>query len=109
MQQATTGQMIRQLRQKLDMTQEEFAHALGITVSTVHGNEASIARVTERFNPDVESMEGAAFMYACLVHGVPFAQVRAVSNIVERRNRSAWKLTEAIAALALEARRILQS
>ena len=81
----------------------------GITVSTVHGNEASIARVTERFNPDVESMEGAAFMYACLVHGVPFAQVRAVSNIVERRNRSAWKLTEAIAALALEARRILQS
>ena len=32
-------------------------------------------------------MEGAAFMYACLIHGVPFAQVRAVSNIVERRNR----------------------
>ena len=32
-------------------------------------------------------MEGAAFMYACLIQGVPFAQVRAVSNIVERRNR----------------------
>jgi futalosine hydrolase len=72
----------------------------GITVSTVHG--------TERFNPDVESMEGAAFMYACLIHGVPFAQVRAVSNIVERRNRSAWKLNEAITAVALEATRILQ-
>ena len=27
-------------------------------------------------------------MYACLMHGVPFAQVRAVSNIVERRNRA---------------------
>ena len=25
-------------------------------------------------------MEGAAFMYACLIHQVPFAQVRAVSN-----------------------------
>jgi futalosine hydrolase len=80
----------------------------GVTVNTVHGNEASIARVTGRFNPDVESMEGAAFMYACLIHGVPFAQVRAVSNIVERRNRSAWKLNEAIAELTRAARGILE-
>ena len=64
----------------------------GITVNTVHGNDDSIARVTKRFSPDVESMEGAAFMYACLIQGVPFAQVRAVSNMVERRNRAAWKL-----------------
>jgi futalosine hydrolase len=81
----------------------------GITVNTVHGSEASIARVAGRFNPDVESMEGAAFMYACLVHGIPFAQVRAVSNIVERRNRSAWKLKEAIAELTRVMRRILES
>jgi futalosine hydrolase len=81
----------------------------GVTVSTVHGNEVSIARVSERFNPDVESMEGAAFMYACLIHGVAFAQVRVVSNIVERRNRSAWKLNEAIAGLADVAQRILES
>ena len=45
-------------------------------------------------------MEGAAFMYACLMHGVPFAQIRAVSNVVERRNRSSWKVQEAIEALA---------
>ena len=31
---------------------------------------------------------------------MPFAQVRAVSNIVERRNRAAWKMAEAIASLA---------
>ena len=71
-----------------------------ITVNTVHGQDATIARAVERYNPHVESMEGAAFMYACLVHGVAFAQVRAVSNIVERRNRPAWKLSEAIDALA---------
>jgi futalosine hydrolase len=81
----------------------------GITVSTVHGNDDSIARMMRRFSPDVESMEGAAFMYACLVHGVPFAQVRAVSNMVERRNRAAWKLEEAIANLASVARQILES
>ena len=70
-----------------------------ITVNTAHGNDATIARAAERYNPHVESMEGAAFMYACLVHGVPFAQLRAVSNIVERRNRAAWKLPEAVEAL----------
>ena len=43
----------------------------------VTGDEASIARVVERARPDVESMEGAAFMYACLSAGVPFAEVRA--------------------------------
>jgi len=68
----------------------------GITVNTAHGSERSIASAVERFHPDVESMEGAGFMYACLIHGVPFAQVRAVSNIVERRNRAAWKLDLAI-------------
>ena len=80
----------------------------GITVSTVHGREESIAAVTERFAPDVESMEGAAFMYCCLIQGVPFAQVRAVSNIVERRNRAAWKLGEAIEALSRTTTDILQ-
>ena len=80
----------------------------GITVNTVHGNDESIARVTKRFSPDVESMEGAAFMYACLIQAVPFAQVRAVSNMAERRNRAAWKLTEAITNLGTVARQILE-
>jgi len=73
--------------------------ATGVTVNTVHGDTRSIAQLTERFSPDVETMEGAAFMYACLIHAVPFAQLRGVSNIVERRNRAAWKLPEAIGAL----------
>src|SRR5476651_2510907 len=35
--------------------------ATAITVNTVHGNEATIAEVTERLHPQLESMEGAAF------------------------------------------------
>jgi futalosine hydrolase len=80
-----------------------------ITVNTVHGNERSIAAVAARFRPQVESMEGAAFMYGCLVHGVAFAQVRAVSNVVERRNRAAWKLSEAVTALGAAGLSILDS
>jgi futalosine hydrolase len=55
-----------------------------ITVNTVHGSEASIAALRARCAPDVESMEGAAFAYACASAHVPYAQVRAVSNSVER-------------------------
>jgi futalosine hydrolase len=80
----------------------------GITVNTAHGDEQSIARVVERWSPDVESMEGAAFMYACRIAGVPFAQVRAVSNRMERRNRAAWDLVGAVRQLARVSRRLLE-
>jgi futalosine hydrolase len=81
----------------------------GITVNTVHGNEQSITAVVKRFAPRVESMEGAAFMYACLIHELRFAQVRAVSNVVERRNRGAWKMSEAIGSLGATALAILET
>lgn len=87
----------------------ELPQVAGITVNTVHGNERTIAEARARYRPDVESMEGAAFMYSCLVAGVPFAQVRAVSNAVERRNRGAWKIDQAIGALGVVAVRLLES
>jgi futalosine hydrolase len=54
-------------------------------------------------------MEGAAFMYACLINNIPFAQVRAVSNIVERRNRDRWRMPEAIRNLGAAAVRIVET
>jgi len=81
----------------------------GITVNTVHGNERSIAETVRRLAPQVESMEGAGFMYACLIQAVSFAQVRAVSNMVERRNRSAWRIDEAIASLCRVAGDLIES
>jgi futalosine hydrolase len=79
----------------------------GITVNTVHGRDDSIAAIVERLAPQVESMEGAAFAYACAISRVPYAQVRAVSNVVERRNRAAWQLDLAIRHLNEVALRIL--
>jgi futalosine hydrolase len=85
----------------------------GLTVNTVHGNERSIAGVLARIGktdrPLVESMEGAGFMYACLLHRLPFAQVRAVSNVVERRNRAAWRMEDAIRNLGAAALAILDT
>jgi futalosine hydrolase len=86
---------------------DELPRVRGITVNTVHGAEATIAAIRERCAPDVESMEGAAFAYACTAAHVPYAQVRAVSNLVERRNREAWRIDVAIRHLNERALQIL--
>jgi futalosine hydrolase len=75
---------------------ESLPKVNGITVNTTHGNEKSIAKVYERFHPYVESMEGAAFMFVCEQEGIPYVQLRAVSNYVEKRNRNAWNISLAI-------------
>lgn len=68
----------------------------GITVNTVHGNALSIRKVIDKFRPMVESMEGAAFFFACLTEKVPCFQVRAISNKVELRNKDSWNIPLAI-------------
>ncbi len=67
-----------------------------VTVNTVHGNEKSIAEFVERLHPQIETMEGAAFFYACEQVGIPGIQIRSISNFVERRNRENWQLELAI-------------
>jgi futalosine hydrolase len=70
--------------------------ANAVTVNTVHGNDASIKKLSNRINAQIESMEGAAFFYACIEAGLPCMQIRAVSNYVEKRNRDAWQIGLAI-------------
>lgn len=68
----------------------------GLTVNTVSGRAATIAMRKERYGCAVESMEGAAFHYVCLKEGAIFAQVRAISNYVTPRDKSAWRMRDAI-------------
>ena len=67
-----------------------------ITVNKIHGNDESIYKIVERLNPQTESMEGAAFFYACNEVNLPCLQIRAISNYVERRNRGNWNIDLAI-------------
>jgi futalosine hydrolase len=82
---------IAHVTKKIKLTQ-----ATAITVNTVHGNEDSIAAIVDRLNPQLESMEGAAFFYACRELKVPCLQIRAVSNYVEKRNRDNWEIGLAV-------------
>jgi futalosine hydrolase len=68
----------------------------GLTVQKVHGFGESIEKVLKKYKVDVETMEGAAFMQVCLSEKVAFAELRAISNYVEPRNRDNWKMQEAI-------------
>ena len=76
-----------------------------ITVNTSTGSERTKQRLSGKFNPAIETMEGAAFFYVCAKEKIPFVALRSVSNIVERRARDKWNIPMAIdnMAVALEA------
>lgn len=68
----------------------------GITVNKVQGNEESIKKASALFDADVESMEGAAFLRSCSGLTENYYQLRAVSNYVEKRDKSKWNMPLAI-------------
>lgn len=67
-----------------------------LTVNKVHGAKESIDKIKSKYMADIESMEGAGFMYACRIMDVPAHQYRAISNYVEPRNRANWQIEKAI-------------
>ncbi len=78
-----------------------LASVHGITVNTANGNKSAIEKIIGLFNPDMESMEGAAIFYTCLKQNIPFAEIRAVSNFVEPRNINNWNIPLAIKNLSI--------
>ena len=81
---------------------EGLRQCRAISVNRISGTEEGIRRMEQIWNPEVETMEGAAFFQGCLIENVPFRALRAISNRVEPRNREAWKLKEAVEAVQKE-------
>ncbi len=67
-----------------------------ITVNTATGSEATREKLVKKYSPDIETMEGATFFYICSREKIPFLALRAVSNMVEIRNRQKWDIKLAI-------------
>jgi futalosine hydrolase len=67
-----------------------------ITVNQIITNKALLQKIATKYKPTIESMEGAALHYVCIQHNVPFVQIRGISNYVGERNKSKWKIKEAI-------------
>jgi futalosine hydrolase len=68
----------------------------GNTVNTIRMHPGKISEFRERFPADVETMEGAAFFYACFMEKTPCVQIRAISNYVAERDRSKWDVDLAL-------------
>ncbi|MBE0466897.1 MAG: futalosine hydrolase [Candidatus Desulforudis sp.] len=71
-----------------------------LTVSTVTGTAESAAELAARVpGAAAEAMEGYGVAVAAYARGVPFLELRAVSNPVGPRNRAAWRIEAALGAL----------
>lgn len=70
----------------------DLRRVTGTTVQLVHGEAERIQRFRAQNNAEVESMEGAGVAYVAALEGIPYLQLRSISNYVEPRNREAWKI-----------------
>ncbi|MFA7768355.1 futalosine hydrolase [Streptomyces sp. NRRL S-448] len=72
-----------------------------LTVSTVTGTAARAAALAARHPmAGAEAMEGFGVAEAAAAYGLPVLEIRAVSNAVGPRDRAAWRIGDALAALA---------
>ncbi|NLU79789.1 futalosine hydrolase [Micromonospora sp. HNM0581] len=75
-----------------------------LTVSTVTGTAASTDELLRRYPGAVaEAMEGYGVAVAASQAGVPFVELRTVSNPIGPRDRGAWRMRAALTALTTAA------
>lgn len=70
-----------------------------VSVNKVSTDKRVIAFYREKFEPVIESMEGAALHYVCLLEKIPFLQIRSISNYIGERDKKKWNLHDAVSRL----------
>jgi futalosine hydrolase len=81
----------------------------GITVNQITTSTNQINYYKETYHPSIESMEGAAFHYCCLMKKIPFLQIRAVSNQIGERDKSKWEIKKSLDTLHKTMNEILKN
>jgi len=89
------GQLINEMPIKSKVI-NSLRTARSITVNRVHTTNKSIEKIRRHCNPETESMEGAAFFYACFSEDIPCVQLRAISNYVDQTDEDRWSIPLAI-------------
>jgi len=90
----TDGRLTNPHDQLLSLTTVPPVRA--VSVQTITTDMETAARYQQKEKVVVESMEGASLHYVCLMEHIPFVQLRSVSNEVGQRDKSKWKIKEAI-------------
>ena len=78
-----------------------------VTSSRATGLRSEAEAMARRWDALAESMEGAAAAHICALYGVPFLEIRGISNLVVDRNRGAWQVDRAVAVAARAARAVV--
>ena len=78
-----------------------------VTVNEISTSTARINYYRDVLGAQLETMEGAALHYVCLMEKIPFLQVRSLSNIAGERDKTKWQTDLAIARLNDELEKIL--
>ena len=73
-----------------------YKQVKAITVSTITDDANTINRLQEKWGADIETMEGAAMHYVCHHQQTGYLQLRSISNTVGIRDKTQWKIKEAI-------------
>lgn len=92
---------------RLGLCPGPWATATSLTVSGVTADSERAELLRGRYQAGLENMEGFALAYGCALAGVPFVELRAVSNAVGARPPRTWDLPGALAALGQAAERLL--
>ncbi len=79
-----------------------------ITVNKVHGNPKTIETIQQKYNADIENMEGLAFYYVLHLLKKSGIEIRSISNYVEKRNKENWDIKGSVNALNEQVQKILQ-
>lgn len=78
---------------------QKLKSVVGLTVNRCTGTEELGLSRSRMFDADIENMEGAAGISACIAHNMPVFEIRAVCNMASTRDRESWKFNEALSAL----------
>lgn len=85
--------LLRRVAQRVRLPALDFATSDSVTASAEHAGY-----LRERFGVAVESMEGAGAARAAAALGLHLVEIRGVSNVVGDRNRSKWRMVDAVTA-----------
>ena len=83
--------------------------ARAVTVNKINDRKKQTMQLKKTFNAEIESMEGAAFHFVCLQQHIAFLQIRSISNKVGERDKTKWKMKDAIENLNIELQGIIDS
>jgi len=89
---ALIDKIIPTLGQEAEAKGRRLAEGPFVTVSSCSGSSKLGTDLSRRTGGICENMEGAAAAQVCAMQGLPFLELRGISNMVEDRDVSRWNL-----------------